>query len=505
MAILDCTLRDGGYYNNWHFNMKFVWDYLQLCNDLHIDFVEIGFRTPRDHSEAGLWRNVPRNSVSQIIERFPNLKIAIMLEAKDFVGVSPRQLTHTLDDLFEDSENISLVRIAFLASQWDLAIKLYKLLNARGMNIALNLMQFVNLSNNRLIEIVEKLAQGCPYSILYFADSFGQLKPQDCGKKMSTIRALCKNKIGFHGHDNLGLVNANILSCISEGVEYVDSTFMGMGRGAGNAKTETVMHLLRRHVAPRTEGDLFVFLQRKMMPLFAKYKWGANNLYAHASAHNIHPSDTIILANEILASPTEYRAALIIEAARERVDEQEDSLEVLKRKHEASSSAKTEYVICPASRVDQDFIDFCELKKIASGDELSICCMGIPPSDYISSIDWFVTNTCENIFSRDSLLMALQDRSRSVFLGPRFWSILRRYDAVVFERALENAYKFESRTGIGFVLDHIKPTAQRVYLFGFGELDDFSMMNKHETKALLNSFPEIHFDLSASPRLAQLR
>lgn len=372
MKILDCTLRDGGYYNNWHFSIEFVWSYLQLCSDLQIDLVEIGFKSPCEHPGAGLWRNVSANSLSEVGRRFPDLEIAIMLEAKDFVGLPPVQLARTLDVLLEGSENISLIRITFLASQSDLAIKIWEHLNSKGINSALNLMQFVSLSDDELLEVVKKVGQSCQHAVLYFADSYGQLKPKDCGQKMRAIRAHCENKIGFHGHDNLGLVNANILSCVEEGVEFLDSTFMGMGRGAGNAKTETVIHLLEKNVAAQTEGDLFVFLQRKMMPLFVEYKWGANNLFAHSSEHNIHPRDTITLANEILSSPPEYRAALVTEAGRGDCEGPGCGLGSSLPMYEVDRSTHQKFIICPASQVDHDFIGFCELIKIDSGDDCLI-------------------------------------------------------------------------------------------------------------------------------------
>ena len=44
ITVLDCTLRDGGYHNNWNFNKKVVQDYLLVISKLNIDFVELGFR-----------------------------------------------------------------------------------------------------------------------------------------------------------------------------------------------------------------------------------------------------------------------------------------------------------------------------------------------------------------------------------------------------------------------------------------------------------------------------
>ena len=43
LKLLDCTLRDGGYYNNWKFNIKDANKYLKQIYLSKIDIVEIGF------------------------------------------------------------------------------------------------------------------------------------------------------------------------------------------------------------------------------------------------------------------------------------------------------------------------------------------------------------------------------------------------------------------------------------------------------------------------------
>ena len=44
LNILDCTLRDGGYYNNWHFEKDLINEYLKVMSIIKVDYVEIGFR-----------------------------------------------------------------------------------------------------------------------------------------------------------------------------------------------------------------------------------------------------------------------------------------------------------------------------------------------------------------------------------------------------------------------------------------------------------------------------
>ena len=42
--VLDCTLRDGGYYNKWNFSNNFIRNYLTTQNKISSDIIEIGFR-----------------------------------------------------------------------------------------------------------------------------------------------------------------------------------------------------------------------------------------------------------------------------------------------------------------------------------------------------------------------------------------------------------------------------------------------------------------------------
>ena len=41
IKVLDCTLRDGGYYNNWFFKKELINEYLKVMGMLKIDYVEI--------------------------------------------------------------------------------------------------------------------------------------------------------------------------------------------------------------------------------------------------------------------------------------------------------------------------------------------------------------------------------------------------------------------------------------------------------------------------------
>ena len=54
ITILDCTLRDGGYYNNWNFSLTQITDYLKVIQEIGVDVVEIGFRFPNPTKRLGI-------------------------------------------------------------------------------------------------------------------------------------------------------------------------------------------------------------------------------------------------------------------------------------------------------------------------------------------------------------------------------------------------------------------------------------------------------------------
>ena len=41
--LLDCTLRDGGYINNWEFGFKTIKAILEKLNESNVEYVECGY------------------------------------------------------------------------------------------------------------------------------------------------------------------------------------------------------------------------------------------------------------------------------------------------------------------------------------------------------------------------------------------------------------------------------------------------------------------------------
>lgn len=66
MQILDCTLRDGGYYTNWDFESSLVDTYLAAVNQLPIDYIEVGYRNKPQAEYMGQYGYCPISTLKHI-------------------------------------------------------------------------------------------------------------------------------------------------------------------------------------------------------------------------------------------------------------------------------------------------------------------------------------------------------------------------------------------------------------------------------------------------------
>ncbi|MDX6579997.1 MAG: 4-hydroxy 2-oxovalerate aldolase [Gaiellales bacterium] len=93
---------------------------------------------------------------------------------------------------------------------------------------------------------------------VYLMDSAGALLPDDVRARVSALRARLGPDValGMHAHDNLSLAIANTLAAVEEGATLADGCLVGLGAGAGNARTEVIAAVLER-AGFETGLDLF--------------------------------------------------------------------------------------------------------------------------------------------------------------------------------------------------------------------------------------------------------
>lgn len=287
---IDCTLRDGGYYNNWDFSEDVIIHYLAAMSKAGVDIVELGFRS----LDTSVYRGACAYTTDSFIESLPipqNLNVGVMINASELVS-HPEGVEEALCSLFapSSSSNVSLVRIACHAHEVANVLPACEWLNLQGYSVGLNFMQIGNLTRIEIQELA-RLVANSGIEVLYFADSLGSMDPVQTADVVEALQSVWKGPLGIHTHDNLGLALANSLKAIECGVTWVDSTVTGMGRGPGNAQTEFLVIeldcLFKRNVELE---PLLVLIDEYFNALKAEYGWGKNPYYYLAGKHGIHPT-----------------------------------------------------------------------------------------------------------------------------------------------------------------------------------------------------------------------
>lgn len=289
-VLLDCTLRDGGYWNSWDFPPELVSAYLKAMDAIGIDYVELGFRSAVNDRFLGPFAFTTDTFLADLA--IPSaLKVAVMVNASELLSAQDGPLK-VLGELFAPASmsRVSLVRIAARRADVDRLGPCFAWLRNQGYQSSLNLMQISTLDEADFPE-VGRAASGVNPDILYLADSLGSLVPGQVPGLIRRVREGWTGPIGIHAHDNMGYALANTLAGAGHGATFLDATVLGMGRGPGNARTE---HLILEVGDARNAfselGPLAHLVSGYFRPLKVRYAWGTNLYYYLTGKYGIHPS-----------------------------------------------------------------------------------------------------------------------------------------------------------------------------------------------------------------------
>ena len=266
--ILDCTFRDGGYYNDWDFDEIVISDYISNISLLPIEYIEIGYISNADSGYYGKLYFIDDYIINQF--KKANKKIAVMVDVKNFNEELKLKITSLIDQ-------VDLFRFAINYNDLDSALDLIKSLQIPKNKIALNFMYLSEwLKNQKIISEIKKIEFA---EYIYLVDSYGSCFPDELSNIIGALKQKTNYKLGFHAHNNLELAFANTLRAIKDGIDIIDSTFQGMGRGAGNLKTENILafYALKEKVDIDIQavGDL----TESFNSIKERFNWGSNFSY----------------------------------------------------------------------------------------------------------------------------------------------------------------------------------------------------------------------------------
>jgi 4-hydroxy 2-oxovalerate aldolase len=295
IKLLDCTLRDGGYYNNWDFSPSLIKDYLEAMVSIQADYVEIGFRLISNNDFKGGCAFSTDNYINSlnIPEALKN-KIGVMVNGADILsqGNFKSGIHEVLERLFTSKKQspVSLVRIACHMHEFEHCLPAATWLKNKGYKVGFNLMQINTVDDLEIAKLL-KLANSYPIDVLYFADSMGSLNTQQITSTIQIFKSSWDGEIGIHAHDSMGNAVNNSMQAVNDGASWVDCTVTGMGRGPGNAQSEYLSIELDAHRNLNTNKTKLLKLIRNHFKLLKEqYGWGVNPYYYLAGKYSVHPT-----------------------------------------------------------------------------------------------------------------------------------------------------------------------------------------------------------------------
>ncbi len=300
IKVLDCTLRDGGLVNKFHFSDDFV-KALYLTNlKAGVDYMEFGYKASSDifsESDFGKWKFCKDEDIRAIVgDNTGDMKISVMAD----VG----RTDYKRDIIPKNESPIDMIRVATYIHTLPAAIELIEDAKKKGYETTVNIMAISKVYQDDLKSGLQLLASS-GVDVLYLVDSFGVFYPEQivrlCDLYLEASAAF-NQKIGIHAHNNLQLAFANTLQALSLGASYLDATISGMGRGAGNCYLENLLGFLRN---PRYNlTPVMKFVQDHILKLKSDgLVWGPDLPYLLTAILNTHPSSAI---NFIKDGRTDY-------------------------------------------------------------------------------------------------------------------------------------------------------------------------------------------------------
>lgn len=248
--ILDCTIRDGSYAVNFKFTCTDVKNIVARLVKLGIEYIEIS------HG-MGLNASSPERGISLYSdEEYIDAAKAVIGERK--LGVFCIPGIARMEDLQMAKEHgADFIRIGVTVSEVKKAQPYIAEAKRLGLITMVNFMKsYANTPQEFAMACKIVYDMGVEYA--YLVDSAGTMLPNDIEDFHNSVQQICPNiKLGFHGHNNMGLGVANGLKCEELGFSLVDCSFQGLGRSIGNISTEMyVMALTKKYGTELIDIDI---------------------------------------------------------------------------------------------------------------------------------------------------------------------------------------------------------------------------------------------------------
>ena len=266
--LLDCTLRDGGYVNNWRWGFSAARDIIATLTRAGVDIVEVGFLRNVDKYD-------PDVTVCRTIEQLNRL-LPENTGHTMYSGMAMRS-NYDISQLSPyEGHGIEMIRIT--AHDYDIreGMDFAREVKARGYKLSINPINIMGYADKDILWILDQVNAIHPYQFS-IVDTFGSMRRRDLERIVSLVDHNLDPdiRVGLHLHENMALSFCLAQEFIDKHLlrdTTVDASLLGMGRIPGNLPIELtadymnenlgmgydideLMDAIQDHIGPHQGGE----------------------------------------------------------------------------------------------------------------------------------------------------------------------------------------------------------------------------------------------------------
>lgn len=285
--VLDVTLRDGGIVNNFNFGEESMKAILNAIEESGVDFIEVGYLEQNTGTIRGRSQFINEKVISKYFlkNKKPGVTYTVMIDYGKF----------NIDKLGnKEDTGIDAIRFAFHKRNLHDVKTIYEKIIAKGYKVFMQPMVTLHYNNDELEELVD-IANSLNIQGIYFVDTFGQMQQPDILRLTNFFDTKLRPDLalGFHSHNNIQMAYANSISFIqytTNRIKMIDSSIMGMGRGAGNLNTELILSYLNQYYGANYNNiPLLKIMDTVLTKIKSEYPWGYSVEYYLSSINDCSP------------------------------------------------------------------------------------------------------------------------------------------------------------------------------------------------------------------------
>ena len=293
--LLDCTLRDGGYVNDWRFGFETIKGFSKKISQTGIEIYEVGFLKGATYDPNRAIFPTIDSYKDVITPKNPNMKYVAMLDMSNPI---PLELIPKYDGTSVDG-----IRVIFKKDKLKEAYEYCKKIQELGYFISVNFVGTDLYTDEEFIHGIQYFNSLNPYAMA-IVDTFGLIKK----KQFLRLIYIADNNmndgivLGYHAHNNLQQAFGNAEALVELNLRrnvIIDACVFGMGRGAGNLNLELFAEYMNENYDTNYRIEpMLEIMDEYLSDIYKRKQWGYSlPLYLSATSA-CHPNYAIYLAEK---------------------------------------------------------------------------------------------------------------------------------------------------------------------------------------------------------------